>query len=169
MIDELISTLPKNKKKIEKGYNNCEKLRKYVAIGTSEFVAHLEKAKSDLSSIESDFQQKKWDWVVIKAYYSIHHAINSLLIKHKGFYSKDHFCSIFALKNFELISDKIYNKLKSISVKFSDFTGFEISYSLRKIGQYDVNRWKFISDEDALKIYSFAKEFVAFAEKECFK
>ena len=169
MIDDIISTLPKSKEKIEKSYTNCEKLKKYVAIGNSEFVSHLEKAKSDLSSIETDFQQEKWDWVIIKAYYSIHHAINTLLIKFLGFYSKDHFCSILALKNFELIDEDTYKKLKNISTKFSDFTGFEISYSLRKISQYDVEKWKQISKEDASKVYDFAKEFVAFVEKRCFQ
>lgn len=169
LIEEIIPTLPKKKEKIKKGYENCEKARKYVVVSKEEFKLHLEKAKSDLSKIQADYENEAWDWVIIKAYYAIHHAINALLIKFNGFYSKDHFCAILALKNFELIPKNIYEKLRKISTKFSDFTGFEITYSLRKISQYDVEKWKQLSKEDALKIYNFAKEFVSFVERRCFE
>ncbi|MCX6742447.1 MAG: HEPN domain-containing protein [Candidatus Pacearchaeota archaeon] len=169
MIDNIISTLPKNKESISKGFCNCRKLKKYILVSKEEFNLHLEKAKSDLSQILVDYENEAWDWVVIKAYYAIHHAINALLIKFQGFYSKDHFCAILALKNFDLVPQNIYENLRKISTKFSDFTGFEISYSLRKIGQYDVTKWKQLSKEDASKIYNFTKEFVSFVEKRCFE
>ncbi len=169
MIENIISTLPRNKESVYKGFCNCRKLKKYILVSEKEFAPHLEKAKSDLSKIRADFENEAWDWVVIKSYYSIHHAINALLIRFQGFYSKDHFCAILALKNFDLVPSDIYEKLRKISTKFSDFTGFEISYSLRKIGQYDVIRWKQLSKEDASKIYNFTKEFVAFVEKRCFR
>lgn len=168
MIEDIIPTLPKKKEGIEKSYKNCEESRKYTILSKEEFKSHLEKAKSDLSRIQVDYDDEAWDWVIIKAYYAIHHAINALLIKFLGFYSKDHFCAILALKNFELIPQDAYEKLRKISTKFSDFTGFEVSYSLRKLGQYDVEKWKQLSREDALKIYDFTREFVSFVERRCF-
>lgn len=169
MIEDIIPTLPMNKTSVFKGFCNCRKLKKYIITSNKEFIVHLEKAKNDLYKIKSDYENEAWDWVIVKAYYALHHAINSLLIKFRGFYSKDHFCAILALKNFDLVPQNIYENLRKISVKFSDFTGFEISYSLRKISQYDVIKWKQLSKEDASKIYNFTKEFVSFVEKRCFE
>ena len=43
---------------------------------------------------------------------------------------------------------------------------FEIMYSLRKISQYDVVRWKDINESDADNVLSFAKKFLKFVEGE---
>jgi len=145
VIEELISRLPKSPEGIKKAYKNCSRLKRFINVKNSEFSAHLEKAKSDLAKIKSDYDNQAWDWVIIKSYYSIHHTINSLLVKVKGFYSKDHTCTILALKHFELIPDDTYKKLREIDTKFSDFTGFDITYALRKISQYDVRKWKNIT------------------------
>lgn len=168
VIEELISKLPKTSKGIENAYKNCSRLKRLIRVKNSEFSAHLEKAKSDLAKIKSDYDNRAWDWVIIKSYYSIHHAINALLVKVKGFYSKDHICAILALKYFELIPNDIYKKLRLIDKKFSDFRGFDITYSLRKISQYDVRKWKRISKKDAETIYYLAKEIVSYVEERCY-
>ena len=168
MLDELVPSLPKSEARIDKSYKNCEQRKRFIHVNKKEFSAHLEKAKSDLTRIENDYNSKAWDWVVIKAYYAIHHAINALLIKVKGFYSKDHFCSILALKHFELLSADLYLNLRKIHSKFSDFTGFDVTYSLRKIGQYNIKKWKLISKSDAESVYSFAKELISFIEEVCY-
>ena len=92
-----------------------------------------------------------------------------MLVKSQGFYSKDHICAILALNYLKLISESFYKKLREINTKFSDFTGFEISYSLRKLSQYDVLKWKSINKKDAEQIYSLAKELILFVEVECYK
>jgi len=141
VIEEIVPQLPKKLEKIKKSYKNCSNLGKFTTVNQEEFSAHLEKAKSDLANVESDFRKQSWDRVIIKSYYSTHHAINALLIRKKGFYSKDHICAILALKFFEIIPQEIY----------------------------DVRKWKQLSKKDAESIYLLAKEIVAFAERECYK
>jgi len=141
VIEEIVPQLPKKLEKIKKSYKNCSNLGKFTTVNQEEFSAHLEKAKSDLANVESDFRKQSWDRVIIKSYYSTHHAINALLIRKNGFYSKDHICAILALKFFEIIPQEIY----------------------------DVRKWKQLSKKDAESIYLLAKEIVAFAERECYK
>lgn len=71
-----------------------------------------------------------------------------------------------ALRNLGLISDEFYQELRETHSKFSDFSAFDITYSLRKISQYDVVRWKSISKDDAGAMLSFARKFVGFVEGE---
>jgi len=169
LIEEILPSLPRNEKGIENAYQYCSKQRRFVKTNSKEFSAHLEKAKSDLNAIKADYENRAWDWVIIKSYYAIHHAVNALLLRFSGFYSKDHICAILALKHFELLSDALYLKLRNINAKFSDFTALDITYSLRKISQYDVRKWKEISQKDADDIYSMSKELVKFAEEKCYE
>lgn len=169
MIEEIIPQFPRDKKKIENSYGNCTKLKKFIFVGKKEFIAHLEKAKSDLSKVKSDYEKEAWDWTIIKSYYATMHALNALLVKEKGFYAKDHFCTILALKYFDLIPKNLYEKLREINAKFSDFTGFDITYTLRKISQYDVVKWKELTKEDADSVYSLAKEIISFVERRCYQ
>ncbi|MDO8656705.1 MAG: hypothetical protein Q7K45_05700, partial [Nanoarchaeota archaeon] len=82
--------------------------------------------------------------------------------------AKDHFCVLLALKHFDLIPADLYLKLREIHTTFSDFTGFDVSYTLRKIGQYDVVQWKQLTQEDAQSVYSLAKEIISYVERRCF-
>jgi uncharacterized protein (UPF0332 family) len=118
----------------------------------------LEKAKHDLSRAIKEFNDECWDWTIVKAYYSIHHAANALLIKKEGIFSKDHICLVIALKNLGLIPNEFYEELRKIHSKFSDFTAFELAYSLRKVSQYNVTKWKELSKEDAKIILEFCKK-----------
>lgn len=43
-----------------------------------------------------------------------------------------------SLKMIVLVSDDFYRELKNIYSNFSDYFAFELTYSLRKISQYDV-------------------------------
>lgn len=65
--------------------------------------------------------------------------------------------------------ENLYQKLRNINTKFSDFTGFDVTYTLRKISQYDVRKWKDITEKDADSIYSLAKELISFIEKRCYQ
>ena len=168
LIEKIISKLPKTQRGLERFFNNWKTRKRFIQFEKIEFKKHLEKAKSDLISSQNDCKNKSWDWVVIKSYYSIHHSANSLLIKESGLFSKDHTCTIIALKFLELIPLSFYNKIQKLYTKFSDITAFDIIYSLRKIGQYDIEEWKKISEKDAELIYLFAKEFVGFVEERCY-
>lgn len=169
VIEELIPQLPKTKKGIENAYGNCRRLKRFISVEEDEFESHLEKAKSDLSKVKADFDTEGWDWAIIKSYYSVHHAINAMPVRFKGFYSKDHICAILALKYFDLLSEDLYTELRKIHTKFSDFTGFDITYALRKISQYDVKKWKQVSKEDAEAVHGFARKLVSFVEERCYE
>lgn len=166
LIDELKSKLPKTDIAIAGFFGSCSERKTYVETEKSETVRHLEKAKHDLSRAIREFEDNCFDWTVIKAYYAIHHAGNALLVKGRGVFSKNHVCLIIALRHLDLISDEFYQELRGIHSKFSDFTAFDMTYSLRKISQYDVVRWKSIGRDDADAMLSFAKKFVGFVEGE---
>lgn len=166
LIDELKSKLPKTEPAIAGFFGSCSDRKTYVETEKPETVRHLEKAKHDLSRAIRELEDSCFDWTVIKAYYAIHHAGNALLVKKRGVFSKNHVCLIIALRHLGLISDEFYQELREIHSKFSDFTAFDMTYSLRKIGQYDVMRWKSIGRDDASALLSFAGKFVVFVEGE---
>jgi uncharacterized protein (UPF0332 family) len=165
VLEEIGSKLPKREKSIKAYYETCISRKKFIKIDSSEANLHLEKAKHDLSRAIKEFNDDCWDWTIVKAYYSIHHAANALLIKKEGMFSKDHICLVIALKNLGLIPNEFYEELRKIHSKFSDFTAFELAYSLRKVSQYNVTKWKELSKEDAKIILEFAKTFVKFVEE----
>jgi len=166
VLEDLKSRLPKRKKAIKSFYDTCLSRKKLIKVENSEFTIHLEKAKHDLQRAIKEFEDECWDWTIIKAYYAIHHAANALLVKKFGFFSKDHICLIISLKHLELIPDEFYEKLRVIHSKFSDFSAFELVYSLRKISQYNVVKWKYLSKKDAESVLEFAKRFVKFVEEQ---
>ncbi|MBU0760147.1 MAG: hypothetical protein KJ858_00485, partial [Nanoarchaeota archaeon] len=94
--------LPKEKEKVRKFYENCEARHKYVPAMMEQAEKHLIKAKHDFSRALSELDDRCWDWTVIKAYYSIFHAGNFLLLKSKGFFCKDHSCLLIALEHHDL-------------------------------------------------------------------
>ena len=166
VFEEIRTRLPKRRKTIKNFYETCISRKKFIKVESGEFIIHLEKAKHDLERAIKEFKDECWDWTIIKAYYAIHHAANALLIKKAGFFSKDHICLIISLKHLELIPNNFYEELRSLYSKFSDFSAFEIIYSLRKISQYNVVKWKELSKSDAELVVEFAKKFIRFVEGE---
>jgi len=163
-IDEIKLKLPKMKQSVENFYFHCEKRKKYIE-GKKEYaVKHLGKSKHDLFRATREFEDNCWDWTVIKAYYSIHHAGNALLLKKKGFFCKDHYCLIMALKYYNLVEEGLFEELSKLHESFSDIFGFDLTFQLRKMGQYDVNEWETIKEDDASLILSVAKKVVQFVE-----
>ena len=166
LLEELKSKIPKRKRSIENFFNSCMERKSFVKTDSQEYVLHLEKSKHDLNRALKEFEDKCFDWTIIKAYYAVHHAANALLIKKQGMFSKNHICLLVALKYLNLIPEEFYQKLREIHSKFSDFSAFEITYSLRKISQYSVAKWKELTENDTKAILLFAKQFVAFVEGE---
>ena len=167
IFEEINVKFPKTDEKLEKSYKSCKDRNKYITLDKQKYFEHLEMAKDDLSSIRTDFDNKNWRWVITKSYYSIFHATNALLIYKLGFFSKDHTCAIIALKKENLITQEIYKKLGKIYNRFSDIFGFAVMFEARKISQYDVVKWKELTESDAAVARDFAKEFISFAEGEC--
>src|SRR3989344_9057051 len=156
--------LPNKKEGIEKFYLNCQKRNKFIHGDKEFYKKHLKKAKHDLYRALKEFEDKCWDWTVIKAYYSIHHTANSLLLKEKGFFCKDHSCLIIALKYHNLIKEDLFKELSKLHELLSDALGFDMTFQLRKLSQYDVYEWENISEKDASLVVSVAKKFISFVE-----
>lgn len=169
MLEELDLQLPKSQDSIRKAYASCSARKKFLEAPKDEFTLHLDKAKSDFRNVRTDLDGEAWDWAAIKSYYSIHHAANAILVKFKGLFCKDRLCLIIALKHFGLIPDGIYESMRRALSGLSDVEAFEVAYSLGKVGQYDVRKWKRIGKGDALAVHGFASEFLRFAETECEK
>lgn len=163
-IDEINVKLPKKEDNIKNYYENCENRKKFVRGERDNYKIHLKKAKHDLFRAIKEFEDKCWDWTVIKAYYALHHASNALFLKKEGLFCKDHSCLIIALKFHKLISEEQFKELSKIHESFSDIFGFDLTFQLRKLGQYDVYEWENIKEEDAKLIIEIAKKFVAFIE-----
>jgi len=158
--------LPKKAKTIGRFYLNCEKRKKFVAVGKENYKKHLKKAKHDLYRAEKEYEDKCWDWTVIKAYYAIHHSANALLVREKGFFCKDHSCLIVALKYYNLIKEGLFKELLDLHDSLADALGLDLTFQLRKLSQYDINEWENIKEEDASLTVSVAKKLISFVENE---
>ena len=140
--------------------------KRYFVNDTEEhYKKRLKKAKHDLQRAIDEFQDNTWDWTIIKAYYAIHHAANALFSKKKGLFSKDHSCLLIALKYYNLINQEFFDRLVSIAEEFSDTLSIDIAFEMRKIGQYDVDKWEELTKEDAEKVLEVAKQFAAYVEE----
>ena len=62
---------------------------------------------------------------------------------------------------------KTNEKLGQIYERFSDIFGFAIVFEARKISQYDTEKWKELTEDDAKITRDFAKKFVSFVEGAC--
>ncbi|MBS3151305.1 HEPN domain-containing protein [Candidatus Woesearchaeota archaeon] len=167
LFNEINVKFPKSDEKLEKSYENCKKRRKFLELSKGSYSEHLELAKDDLNSISVDFEKRNWRWVVTKSYYAVFHATNALLVYKLGFFSKDHLCATIALKKENLISEELYKELGNIYERFSDIFGFAVIFEARKLSQYDTEKWKELTEEDAKISWDFAQKFVSFVEGEC--
>lgn len=165
-IKDIRIKLPKKEKSIERFYQSCEERRKFIQAKKEDYGKHLKKSKHDLYRAIKEYEDKCWDWTVIKAYYSIHHAANALLLKKKGVICKDHSCLIIALKHHDLIRGDLFEELSGLHEALADVLGLDLTFQLRKLSQYDVNEWENITQENASLIISIAKKVAAFVENE---
>jgi uncharacterized protein (UPF0332 family) len=164
MIEDVSIRLPKTEKALENYFLGCEKRRKFVRDSEGHFKKRLKKAKHDLKCAIDEYGGGNWDWTIVKAYYAIHHAANAFLSSKKGMFSKDHSCLIVSLKYNRLIDEVLFNKLMSIYEGFSDTLSIGLTFELRKIGQYDVDRWEELTEEDARRVLETAREFISYVE-----
>ena len=165
-IENIRIKLPKKDAGIENFYQNCEKRKKFIEVEKGDYLQHLKKSKHDLYRAIKEYEDKCWDWTVIKAYYSIHHAANALLLKKKGLLCKDHSCLIISLKYHNLIKEDLFKELSKMNESFADVLGLDLAFQLRKLSQYDVNEWENITQENASLIITIAKKVVSFVENE---
>ncbi len=163
-LDNIEIKLPKTEEAVKKFFENCRQKGRFASDSEEHYKKHFKKAKHDLIRAIAEFQEECWDWTIIKSYYSIHHAANALLSKTKNIFSKDHYCLIVALRFLNLIDETLFSKISSIHNRFSDVGSIDLTFQMRKISQYDVDKWEEITKDDASKILELAKMFINYAE-----
>ena len=166
MIEDIKIKMPKTDEGVENYFQSCEKRKKFVGDIAEHYKNRLKKAKHDLQCAVDESKNENWDWTIIKSYYAIHHAGNALLSKKKQQFSKDHSCLVIALKHHNLISQNFLDELISITENFSDTLSIDLAFEMRKIGQYDVDKWEELTEDDANKVLEFAKKFISYVEGE---
>jgi len=98
--------IPKTKEKLGKEYARCEK--SFVKIDRALFREYSSLAYEDLESATKETNVR---WAVTKAYQSLFLMCNSILVRKKGVYSKDHHCLIVALANENLIETSVLTRI----------------------------------------------------------
>ena len=77
---------PKTENNLEKAYLNCEKRKKFKEVSKDTFSDYLVRSQKDITSAYNDFENGDYYWARIKAYQSLFHMLNSLLVKNLGYY-----------------------------------------------------------------------------------
>lgn len=147
--------IPKSVKSLENAYLNCQERGKFKKVEQQSFSDYLERAHKDLASAERDLKAKDLHWARVKAYQSLFHILNALLIKKLGYYSKDHGCIIVALMKEKIITEETAKKLhllvgkvlKQITSKqvYKDINEFRIQ---RNFALYKPKPWEDVKEED---------------------
>lgn len=165
--DSIEVRFPIEAKSVASAFESCQERKRFVEVSSDSFQGHLDLAKDDLTALTADYEKSNWRWVIIKAYYAVFHATNALLIKKSNYYSKDHICAVLALKKEGLLSDVLYAELREVYERFSDIFGFALLFEARKLSQYDVTKWKELTEKDAMLAKEFALKYVSYVEGAC--
>jgi uncharacterized protein (UPF0332 family) len=149
------SNIPKSSEALKKAYENCEKRGKFKKVDSQSYSDYVERAQKDLASAERDFNAKDYHWTRVKAYQSLFHILNALLIKKLGYYSKDHGCVIVALMKGEIINEDTAKELHLLvdrvlkqataKVIYKDINEFRIQ---RNFALYKPKPWEEVKEDD---------------------
>lgn len=149
------SRIPDSGQALKKAFLNCQSRKKFREVSQETYQDYLERAQKDLASAERDFQAGDFHWARIKAYQSLFHLLNALLVKHLGFFSKDHGCVIVALMSHNIISGQTAGKINLLMDKavadtntknvYQDINEFRIQ---RNFALYKPKAWEEVRRED---------------------
>ncbi len=151
--------VPKSNKALQKAYDFCVKKKSFRDAEKSTFVDYVLRSQKDIASAENDFQNEDYYWVRVKGYQALFHMLNALLVKHCGYFSKDHGCILTALLKKEIILDNIAEKLHIVvrdveNVRdFADSVGSAVQdiddlRIQRNFALYKPKAWKEVTKED---------------------
>jgi len=150
-------TIPKTLKALEKAYKNCEKKNKFRNVDSQQFQDYVVRSQKDIASADNDFKNDDYYWARIKAYQALFHMLNALLVKHCGYYSKDHGCILTALLKNNIITDETASQLhiivenilessrKTHEDVIQDIDDFRIQ---RNFALYKPKAWEEVTKED---------------------
>lgn len=149
------SRIPRTEKALQKSYLHCEKQGKFKAVEKASYSDYFQRAQKDLASAERDLQAGDFHWARIKAYQSLFHLLNAILVKHLGYFSKDHSCVIVALMQNNLLTADSASQLRLLTEKvikhatardiYDDIDEFRIQ---RNFALYKPKSWEDVKKED---------------------
>lgn len=149
------NNIPKSTEALQKAFSNCEKRGRFKKVEPQSFSDYLERAQKDLASAERDFNAKDFHWTRVKAYQSLFHLLNALLIKRLGYYSKDHGCIIVALMKEKIISEDAAKELHLlVNMALQQATSEEVYNDIdefriqRNFALYKPKPWETVKEED---------------------
>ncbi len=147
-----MKNIPQFNTALGKAYQNCTQRGRFKPVDKSAYGDYLERAQKDLTSAERDLSAGDLHWARVKAYQSLFHLLNALLVKHLGFFSKDHGCVIVALMSHNIITPKTaedLSLLKQVALKdsniYQDLDQFRIQ---RNFALYKPKAWEEVKKED---------------------
>ncbi len=150
-------TLPKTAKALENAYKNCEINNKFRKVDAQQFHDYAVRSQKDIASADNDFKNEDYYWTRIKAYQALFHMLNALLVKHYGYYSKDHGCILTALLKNNIITDEIASQLHLVvenALKSSAKTSEDIMQDIddfriqRNFALYKPKAWEEVTKMD---------------------
>lgn len=137
-----------------KEFDECVKKNKLVKFSRGKNIAanKLGEAMEDIKEAADGFENGKYKWSTIQAYYAMFAAGNALLMN-KGWREKgSHFCLMAGLK-------KLYVEAKEIDVLYLE--ALQKGKVLRESANYQ-NEW---SENECRMLLNKARDFVKLAEK----
>lgn len=129
---EKITRIPISEEALSNAFLDCQRKKALITVDKSSYNDYLIRAQHDLVSAERDLGSGDYHWCRIKAYQALFHLLNALLVKHLGYYSKDHGCIIVSLMNSEIITSVV---AKKISLLYGDV----LKQSLDKMVYEDID------------------------------
>ena len=105
-------------------------------------------AKSDLVEAKDSFNEGKFKWAIIQAYYAMFHAVRALIYS-KGLREKSHHALLIALRHLFA---------RELEAEFLE--SFEDAMSLREEADYRLT----FSEEGATSVISWAEKFISKAK-----
>ncbi len=149
------STLPATGKPLQRAYADCERRGSFITVDKAAYGEYVQRAQKDLASAERDFQSRDFHWARIKAYQSLFHLLNALLVKHVGYFSKDHGCLLVALMSNNIILEPTARSLRLLTRRvlvqatrrsvYDDIDEFRLQ---RNFALYKPKAWEEVSIQD---------------------
>jgi len=158
----MVST-PKSEKAAEKDYVDCIEHKRFKQINKSFYSEYLTRSQKDLTSAYRDLEDGDYHWGIIKAYQALFFVLNALLIKYKGYFSKDHRCIITALLKEKVISTAVAEHVDLFIKNLDDFKTLDEVDDLRldrNKAMYSPTAWKDFKKQQAETILNEARELI---------
>ena len=156
-------SVPKSKPAVERDYVDYIKNKKFKQISKEAYPEYLLRSQKDLTSSYRDLEGGDHHWAFIKAYQALFFVLNALLIKYKGYFSKDHKCIITALLKEEVISIAVAEHIDLFVKALDEFKTLDEVDDLRldrNKAMYAPTAWKDFKKQQAESVLNEARDLI---------